>query len=185
MARQTNKQKMFIEYYLQSFNAADAARKAGYSKDTAYQIGAENLTKPVIKAAISEKMTAVAMDTNEVLGRLAVQARGSMAPFIEVTNEGFGYLSFESDEAKDSMHLIKSINTKRTRRVIGSGDHAEQWEDEYVKVDLVDTQAALLALGKHHKLFTDQVDHNFRLNVDGVDEALDKVYGQFGKKNKG
>ena len=48
----TAKQQRFIEEYLVSFNATDAAIKAGYSEKTAYSIGNENLSKPEIKAEI-------------------------------------------------------------------------------------------------------------------------------------
>lgn len=41
----TPKQKKFAEYYIQSGNATEAAKKAGYSTKTARQIGTENLAK--------------------------------------------------------------------------------------------------------------------------------------------
>lgn len=50
----TNKQRLFIDYYLQSFNASEAARKAGYSERTAHAMGWENLRKDEIKSAIDE-----------------------------------------------------------------------------------------------------------------------------------
>jgi phage terminase, small subunit len=43
------KQKAFAEYYAACFNATEAAKKAGYSKKTAYSIGNENLKKPEIQ----------------------------------------------------------------------------------------------------------------------------------------
>jgi phage terminase small subunit len=42
------KQELFVNEYLISFNATDAAIKAGYSPKTAYRIGYENLHKPNI-----------------------------------------------------------------------------------------------------------------------------------------
>lgn len=54
----TPKQKAFADYYLECGNASEAARKAGYSKKTAYSIGTENLQKPVISAYIKERMAA-------------------------------------------------------------------------------------------------------------------------------
>ncbi len=54
----TPKQKAFADYYLESGNASEAARKAGYSKKTAYSIGTENLQKPEISAYIKERMAA-------------------------------------------------------------------------------------------------------------------------------
>jgi len=44
----TVKQKAFADIYIETGNAAEAARLAGYSPRTARSIGAENLTKPYI-----------------------------------------------------------------------------------------------------------------------------------------
>ena len=46
----TPKQKLFVDYYLQSFNATDAARRAGYKGNdkTLSVVGSENLAKPCI-----------------------------------------------------------------------------------------------------------------------------------------
>lgn len=51
----TLKQKAFVDFYVICRNGAEAARRAGYSEKTARQIAAENLSKPVILAAIAEK----------------------------------------------------------------------------------------------------------------------------------
>ncbi len=50
----TDKQQRFVEEYLDDLNATQAAVRAGYSEDTARQIGAENLSKPVIADAIAD-----------------------------------------------------------------------------------------------------------------------------------
>lgn len=49
----TDKQVAFIQEYLIDLNATQAAIRAGYSKDTAGQIGYENLKKPEISQAIA------------------------------------------------------------------------------------------------------------------------------------
>lgn len=54
----TDKQALFIEEYLVDMNASAAARRAGYSPDTAAAIGHENLRKPEIAAAIEEAQQA-------------------------------------------------------------------------------------------------------------------------------
>nr|DAW10409.1 MAG TPA: Terminase small subunit [Caudoviricetes sp.] len=41
----TEKQKRFIDYYIETANATESAKRAGYSSKTAKNIGAENLTK--------------------------------------------------------------------------------------------------------------------------------------------
>lgn len=52
----TPKQKAFADEYIICGNATEAARRAGYSKKTARQIGTENLTKPSISEYIAERM---------------------------------------------------------------------------------------------------------------------------------
>jgi len=54
------KQQRFVAEYLKDLNATQAAIRAGYSKKTARAIGAENLTKPDIAAAIAKKQGKIA-----------------------------------------------------------------------------------------------------------------------------
>ena len=53
VSKLTPKQEMFAEEYLIDLNATQAAIRAGYSKKTAQRIGSENLSKPLIAAAVS------------------------------------------------------------------------------------------------------------------------------------
>ena len=50
----TEKQRLFCEYYIENWNASDAARRAGYSENSAGQIGEQNLKKLEIKEYIEE-----------------------------------------------------------------------------------------------------------------------------------
>ena len=50
------KQKAFGDYFIETGNETEAARRAGYSPKTASTIGYENMKKPHIRAYISERM---------------------------------------------------------------------------------------------------------------------------------
>ena len=67
----TPKQKAFADYYLETGNATEAAKRAGYSENSAKQIGTENLTKPSISQYIAERQRQVEdkriADISEVL----------------------------------------------------------------------------------------------------------------------
>ncbi len=52
----TEKQKRFADYYIETGNATESAIRAGYSKNTAKEIGHENLTKPHIRQYVDEKI---------------------------------------------------------------------------------------------------------------------------------
>ena len=137
----TDKQKVFVEEYLVSWNATQAAIKAGYSPKTAYSIGPENLKKPEVQQFIQARLKEKHLTADEVLARLADQSRGTLEDFITPAGRGF---RFDMKKARDAgkMHLLKSI-TKGPRGT---------------RIELYDAQAALVQLGRCHALFTDKTD---------------------------
>lgn len=80
--RLNRRQKAFADFYLECGNAAEAARKAGYSEKTCRSIGAENLTKPDISAYIAERMQPIEKDriasADEVLAFYTAVMRGEI-----------------------------------------------------------------------------------------------------------
>lgn len=82
MAKLTLKQKKFADEYIISGNATEAARKAGYSKKTANRIATENLSKPVIKSYIDERLAQLQSekiaDQEEVLQFITSIMRGEV-----------------------------------------------------------------------------------------------------------
>lgn len=55
----TQKQQRFVDEYMIDSNATQAAIRAGYSRKTANRIATENLSKPVIAAAIRARAEAI------------------------------------------------------------------------------------------------------------------------------
>jgi phage terminase small subunit len=78
----TERQKRFAEYYIQTLNATEAAKKAGYSEKTAYSVGAENLKKPEILEYINSVMKKLQSeriaDADEVMQFLTEVMRGKV-----------------------------------------------------------------------------------------------------------
>ncbi len=76
----TPKQKAFADEYLKCGNATEAARRAGYKARSAQQIGAENLSKPVVSAYIAERQKQIEdkriADVSEVLRFFTSVMRG-------------------------------------------------------------------------------------------------------------
>lgn len=139
----SDKQQVFVIEYLKDFNAAAAARRAGYSAATARQQGQRMLTNVDIEAAIQAAIDVRAMPSSEVLQRLAQQARGEQSKFFKV-HRNQPYVDFDALIEAGLGHLIKKVKPT---------EHG-------VEVEFYDAQAALVHLGKHHKLFTDKVEHS-------------------------
>ena len=76
----TPKQKKFADEYIKTGNATQSAIEAGYSKKTAQVIGAENLSKPMVKSYIEKCMAEIAsnrvMSYTEAVELLTSIARG-------------------------------------------------------------------------------------------------------------
>ena len=76
----SRKQQLWIEYYLQHWNATEAARLVPYKVPRVS--GPRNLHNTLVQEAIKARLDEVAMGANEVLHRLAEQARGSLEDFL-------------------------------------------------------------------------------------------------------
>ncbi|HJF54395.1 MAG TPA: terminase small subunit [Limosilactobacillus coleohominis] len=76
----TQKQRLFADEYIKSGNATQSAVKAGYAERSARFVGAENLTKPNIKAYIEDKMAEIEShkiaDAKEAMQAITSIARG-------------------------------------------------------------------------------------------------------------
>jgi phage terminase small subunit len=74
----TDRQERFVVEYLACANGAEAARRAGYSEHTARQMANENLSKPDIKAAITQKREQIMSETEDkvewLINRLTSEA---------------------------------------------------------------------------------------------------------------
>lgn len=93
MDKLTLKQKRFVDAYIETGNATEAARRAGYSEKTAYATGAENLRKPQIQKAIQERLDAMeaakTATPEEVMQHLTAAMRGEIREEC-IVSEGTG-----------------------------------------------------------------------------------------------
>ncbi len=161
--RLSKKQKMFVEYYLQSWNATQAAIKAGYSKKSARVSGYKNITKGYIAAEIKRRVDEVCMSSDEALKLLSDQARGDFADLAEITTAGFEFKLMEKDKngnviINPNTKLVKKIKQKVTTYLSKSkgGDDREVIDTE---LELYSAQRALELIGKAHGLFTEKILH--------------------------
>ena len=151
---------VLLEYFSNGMNGTRAwmATHPNSQYNSASASFSEWLRNPKIKSEITRLMNEKAMSMEEALARTSDIARASLMPFVKVDNDGFTYFNFADPEAKAYMHIIKKMKTKRERRVVGHGEQAEEWEGEWVEVELHDAQTAQRDLLKMYGKFTDRVD---------------------------
>lgn len=89
----TVKQRRFVDAYIETGNAAEAARRAGYKSRSADSIGRENLRKPTVREALDARMKELEDEqiagAREVLIHLTAAMRGEVEEEIPVV-EGCG-----------------------------------------------------------------------------------------------
>lgn len=128
------------------------------SYDTARVNASVTLTKTNIRAEIKRRLEERAMSAEEAIARLGDIARADLFPFIRIDEDGFVYFNFADPDAKRHLFLIKKIKSKRERRLEGKGEDAEEWEGEWVEVELHDAHAAIRDILKLHGKFIDKMD---------------------------
>lgn len=90
-----------------------------------------------IQAAIQERLNELRMSADEVLVRLAEQARAAYSRYIEIKDNGSAYVDLGAMQADDKLHLIKAIRETK----------------EGQQIEFYDAQTALVKLGDHHRVF--------------------------------
>jgi phage terminase small subunit len=123
------RQRKFVRTYIMEPNATKAAVKAGYSEKTARQMGTENLSKPVIKLAIEAGFSEQVMQQQQVLGRTADVAAGTMEDFLSIERVKYTEVQFlEPFEALDM--VADAIASAEERLESAAGEQLEWWTEE-------------------------------------------------------
>lgn len=144
-SRHRIKHDAFIEYYLQSFNGSDAAKLAGYRKNS--QVHATKLlANPQIFLKIQERLKELKVSADETLVRLSQIARGDIRYFFNFDLQEF---ILDSEIAKKNSAIIKKIKQTKNTRYSKDG---EKIESSQIEIELYDKQAALSLFMKYHSL---------------------------------
>lgn len=146
----TNKQRVFVEEYLRTFNATAAAIAAGYSEKTASVIGHENLRKPNIDAEIKSRLSERAMPADEVLARTADIARGDLSEWLTAD----GDIDIKALRVSGKGHLLKKYKVTRRTTTTKSGN---EFETITTEIELYPADAAHDKLMRYHGLYNDKV----------------------------
>lgn len=143
-------------------NATQAAIRAGYSAKTAKEMGAENLTKPLIQAAIQARQLAlqvkVEVKQETVLRELIRIGFSDMRQIAQWDENGL-ILHDSADLTDDAALAIQEVSCiKKTRTYGGEDKDPVIVEEVQTKAKLYSKLDALEKLGRHLGLFKDRLD---------------------------
>lgn len=150
----TLKQARFVDEYMIDGNATQAAIRSGYSKRTAGRIGAENVTKPVIREEI------------EIRRRLLSEKTGVDAAYV----------------LRQAQKLHERCMQELEPVMVGKGPDRQQLTDEEGRLvfafDAGNAARALDLIGKHVNVqaFNEKSSVNHTIDVSGLpDSELDAI----------
>ena len=145
------KRQRFVDEYPKDLNATKAAIRAGYSKKTARQQGSRLLSNAVISAQIREALSVRTV-------RTGIEADAVLE---ELARIGFANAGDYFDWDADGVTLKpKDDLTAAQQSVVAEISQTKTEHGGTIRLKLHDKQAALVNLGRHLGLFTD----NFKLN---------------------
>ncbi len=161
------RQIKFVEEYIKSLNATDAAIKAGYSEKTARSQGSRLLTNVDIQKAIqqakAEREERTKIDADYVLKRLVeidqmdvldiMDDNGNVKPIKDWPKTWRQYISnIETISLEDEAGWLKKI----------------KWPDKVKNLEL---------LGRHVSVgaFKDKVEHSGKLEIQSLSDLMDEL----------
>ena len=170
----TDKQQRFIDEYCIDCNGTQAAKRAGYSAESARSIAHENLTKPDIRAAINTRLAALAMSADEAVKHISDIAATRLNDYLKVVEreratevpQPLG----EAIEITESELLFEEQFTARAAVLLGLVD--DELEDHWASFRTKQKQAQLKLLRWQMQL--EDNPYAFRL-IAGEPEAYEAV----------
>jgi phage terminase small subunit len=135
----TDKEKLFVAFYVLCLNGAEAARRAEYPANSARQAAHELLTKPYIRAEVDRRLQERIMSANDVLARWSAVADADISPYLK-KSRGKLHVDVEALKRDGLGFLIKSVkNTKFGQNI-----------------EFRDPDSALEKMGKVHRLLVER-----------------------------
>jgi phage terminase small subunit len=170
----TPKEEAFVNEYLRTWNATEAAKRVGYKHPN--KVGPRKLVEVGIAEEIKKRLESKAMAADEVLARLAEQARFNPVPYIlfeEFRDEEGGlivkaFAGIDLDKLQEDGlgHVLKGISKTRNG----------------LKIEFHDAQRALELIGKHLGLFKERVEHSGQIDIARLEQMTDDELEQLAQR---
>lgn len=184
-AELTPKQQLFVDEYIVDFNATRAAKAAGYSEESAQQIGSQNLSKLVIDnaitTAIADRRKRLRIDADTVLWKWWQIANADYNELSSVKRVACGYCyggvnitddsepSIDPTKAPDEdcstcggdgeayVYMADTTNLSPDARLLYQGAENTKFG---IKINTADRMKALDNVARHLGMFKEQIEHS-------------------------
>lgn len=140
----TAQQEKFIEEYIKCRKGSEAARRAGYSPNSAHVAASRLLSNDKVLEEIQKRTKDNAMDLDEALSRLADFARADLGQWVSDD----GAVDIAKMKEDGATHFIRKV--KRTEKT-GVTAKGGEWTEITGEVELYDALSATKFIADLHK----------------------------------
>lgn len=132
----------FVNEYLRCWNATESVRRLGYEGNHPDSVGVTLMKNPKVRAMLKARLDQMRMGADECLARLADIARGTMADFLLIGNDGEITIDIDGAAKAGKLHLVQSF----------------QQTKKGPEIKLYNALEALDKIAKTHALFTENLN---------------------------
>lgn len=196
----TDKQRIFVDEYIIDFNSTRAAKAAGYSEDSAANIGSENVRKPYIAKAIDEAIAdrrkRLRIDADTVLWKWWQIANADYNELSSVRRVACGYCyggvsmdeggepvidpskepdidcQFCKGEGSPFVYIADTSKLSPEAKMLYQGAKETKFG---IEVMTADRMKALDNVARHLGMFTDKVELSGGLAIDTISALMDDL----------
>lgn len=169
----TPRQAFFMDNWMISRNATQAAIASGYAKGSAKVAGSRLLTNGAIRAELDRRIAALRdkmeLDAEWVIKRLMRMADANMADYMKPGHDGSPVLRLD-EVSRDQAYALDTVTVEEFK-----DGRSDKREVRRTKFGLVDRVRSLELLGKNLKLFGDNVQHDHQHQITIVEHMLDLI----------
>ena len=162
LGKLTDKQELFVVWYVRLLNATRAAERAGYEGDTNTLgvTGHDLLSNPKIRAEIDKQLAASIPSAQEVLARVSQRAHTDITPYLDAEHR----LDVERLRADGLGHLVMGVKPGR----------------EGTEYTLTSPETASKMLARYHKLLGSDVQVDVSATLEASPDTLAALAAQIG-----
>lgn len=162
------KQRLFVLEYLKDFNATEAAKRAGYSKKTAKQIGSRLLTQVDVSAAIADTIKSLINKPLSDIERIVLEAVRLAHSDVRKAFDKDGQLVDIHALPDDVAAAISSIEVQENPK---KGPDGEIFIERVRKIRFWDKNSALRLLAQYHRMLVERTETEVKGEVKHTLEA--------------
>lgn len=167
------KQAAFMDHWMVTRNATEAAKLAGFAKKSAHVEGHRVLNDPKVRAELDRRIEAqrekLELSSDWVVQRLMRLAMANMADYMDVNADGSPVLSL-AGLTRDQAYALDSVTVEEFK-----DGRSDKREVRRVKFAMADRVKSLELLGRRLKLFGDTVDVNHKHQLTLVQMMLQEI----------